>query len=276
MGYHCYADDSQIYILVEPRQNWEDVSDRLTRCLSDIRKWMCTNLLKLNQDKTELMVFVPRRSKYVNKNFNINFDGNIICDTESVKNLGMYLDKSLTMEKQCSSVARSCYMHLRRIGSIRPFITEDACKILVNSLVTSRLDYGNALLYGINKQLTNKLQRIQNTAARIITRTRKHDHITPVLINLHWLPVDHRILYKILLYVFKCLNNLAPGYLTELVIPYNPTRALRSETANLLTVPSVRTKTYSERRFDRLHPHSGTICPASSGTPKTLNVLNVF
>lgn len=251
MDYHCYADDSQIYIVVEPRQNWEDVSDRLTRCLSDIRKWMCTNLLKLNQDKTELMVFVPRRSKYVNKNFNINFDGNIICDTESVKNLGMYLDKSLTMEKQCSSVARSCYMHLRRIGSIRPFITEDACKILVNSLVTSRLDYGNALLYGINKQLTNKLQRIQNTAARIITRTRKHDHITPVLINLHWLPVDHRILYKILLYVFKCLNNLAPGYLTELVIPYNPTRALRSETANLLTVPSVRTKTYGERRFDK-------------------------
>nr|XP_022297089.1 uncharacterized protein LOC111106637 isoform X5 [Crassostrea virginica] len=236
---------------VEPRQNWEDVSDKLTRCLSDIRKWMCTNLLKLNQDKTELMVFVPRRSKFVNKNFNINFDGNIICDTESVKNLGMYLDKSLTMEKQCSSVARSCYMHLRRIGSIRPFITEDACKILVNSLVTSRLDYGNALLYGINKQLTNKLQRIQNTTARIITRTRKHDHITPVLINLHWLPVDRRILYKILLNVFKCLNNLAPGYLTELVIPYNPTRVLRSVTANLLTVPSVRTKTYGERRFDK-------------------------
>ena len=114
------------------------------------------------------MVFVPKRSKYDNKNFNINFDGNIICDTESVKNLGMYLDRFLTIEKQCSSVARSCYMHLRRIGSIRPFITEDACKILVNSLVTSRLDYGNALLYGINKQLTNKLQRIQNTAARII------------------------------------------------------------------------------------------------------------
>ena len=163
----------------------------------------------------------------------------------------MYLDKSLTMEKQCSSVARSCYMHLRRTGSIRPFITEDACKILVNSLVTSRLNYRNALLYGINKQLTNKLQRIQNTAARIITRTRKHDRITPVLINLHWLPVDHHILYKIMLYVFKCLNNLALGYLTEFVIPYNPTKALRSKTSNLLTVPSVRTKTYGERRYDK-------------------------
>ena len=79
----------------------------------------------------------------------------------------------------------------------------------------------------------------------------------PVLINLHWLPIDHRILYKILLYVFECLNNLAPGYLTELIIPYNPTRALRSETANLLTVPSVRTKTYGERRFDK---PASTLC----------------
>ena len=114
-----------------------------------------------------------------------------------------------------------------------------------------RDSYGNALLYGINKQLTNKLQRIQITAARIITRTRKHDRITPVLINLHWLPVDHHILYKIMLYVFKCLNNLALGYLTEFVIPYNPTKALRSKTSNLLTVPSVRTKTYGERRYDK-------------------------
>lgn len=123
----------------------------------------------------------------------------------------MYLDKSLVMEKQCTSVSRSCYMHIRRIGSIRPFISEDACKILVNSLVTSRLDYGNALLYGMNKQYTNKLQRVQNTAARLITRTKKYEHITPVLIQLHWLPVEYRIQYKILLYVFKCLHELGPG-----------------------------------------------------------------
>ena len=167
-------------------------------------------------------------------------------------------------------------MYLRRKGSIRPFKTEDDCKILENSLVTSRLDYGNAILYGINKQFTNKLQRIQNTAAKIITRTRKHDHITHVLINLHWLTVDHRILYKILLYVFKCLNNLAPVYLTELVIPYNPTRAQRSETANLLTVSSVRTKTYGERRFDKAASTLWNDLPSQLRNAKTLNVLNVF
>ena len=97
MDNHCYAGDSQIYIVVEPRQNYADVSNMLTKYLSDIRKWMCTNLLKLNQNKTGLMVFV--QSKYDNNDININFDGNISCDTESVKNIGMYLDKSLTMEK---------------------------------------------------------------------------------------------------------------------------------------------------------------------------------
>lgn len=251
MDYHCYADDSQIYIVVEPRDNWDDISARLMACLSDIRKWMSSNLLKLNQDKTELMVFVPKRNKSENHDYNISFGGNIIYDAEFVKNLGMYLDKSLIMEKQCTSVSRSCYMHIRRIGSIRPFISEDACKILVNSLVTSRLDYGNALLYGVNKQYTNKLQRVQNTAARLITRTKKYEHITPVLIQLHWLPVEYRIQYKILLYVFKCLHELAPGYLSELVTPYTPARSLRSETACLVTVPSTRTKTYGERRFDK-------------------------
>ena len=86
-----------------------------------------------------------------------------------VKNLGTFFDTTLSMEKQCNSISRSCYMHIRKIGCIRPFILEDACKILINSLVTSRLDYGNAFLYGINKTFIQKLQRVQNTAARIIT-----------------------------------------------------------------------------------------------------------
>jgi hypothetical protein len=96
------------------------------------------------------------------------------------------------MEKQCNAIARSCYFHIRNIGCIRSFISEDACKMLVNTLVTSRLDYGNALLYGITKYVTDKLQRVHNTAVRLITRTKKMDHITPVLIRLHWLPVESR------------------------------------------------------------------------------------
>ena len=115
-----------------------------------------------------------------------------------------------SMEKQCNAIARSCYFHIRNIGCIRPFISEDACKMLVNALVTSRLDYGNALLYGINKNLTDKLRRVHNTSAQLITRTKKKDHITTVLIRLHWIPEKYRSQYKLILYVFKALHGLAP------------------------------------------------------------------
>ena len=147
------------------------------------------------------------------------------------------------MDHQASAITKSCFHQIRNIGRIRSLITDDACKTLVCSLVTSRLDYGNALLYGTNNSVQNKLQRIQNTAARLIMRKRKHESITPVLISLHWLPVHFRCQYKLLLYVFKALHSKAPSYLQELVEHYKPSRTLRSENNMLLRVPSdVRTK----------------------------------
>ena len=130
----------------------------------------------------------------------------------NVRNLGVIFDKNLTMEKQVSSVLKSCFHQIRTIGSIRQYITTDACKTLVHSLVTSRLDYGNALLYGITTALMCRLQKVQNSAARLVTRTRKHDHITPVLFSLHWLPVEYRCQYKLLTYTYKALHGTAPEY----------------------------------------------------------------
>ena len=108
--------------------------------------------------------------------------------SECVKNLGVYFDKTLSMNQQVSSVSKSCFHQIRNIGRIRPYITENACKTLVCSLVTSRLDYCNALLYGLPASVIKRLQRIQNIAARVVTRRKKHDHITPTLETLHWLP----------------------------------------------------------------------------------------
>ena len=92
-------------------------------------------------------------------------------------------------------------------------------KTAVNALVTSRLDYGNSLLHNIPFSQTARLQRVQNNAARLITRTNKHDHITPVLKELHWLPVESGIAFKMLVMTFKCINGLAPSYLAEFVKP---------------------------------------------------------
>jgi len=168
----------------------------------------------------------------------LEFDGSLVSDACCVKNLGVFFDKTLNMEKQRSSLAKSCFFQIRNIWRIRPYISNDACKTLVSALVTSRLDYGNALLYGVNASLITKLQRIQNTAARLITRTKRCEHITPVLMDLHWLPVCYRTQYKLLLYVFKALNGLAPVYLKDLITVYQPARTLRSENAMLVVQPS--------------------------------------
>ena len=121
----------------------------------------------------------------------------------------------------------------------------------MHALVLSRLDGCNSLLYK-HPQL-GKLQRLQNTCARVILKRRKYDHVTPMLMELHWLPVDCRIQFKILLLVYKCLHGLAPQYLADLLVPYTPARNLRSSDSLLLTQPRARTRT-GERAFSFAGP----------------------
>ncbi|XP_078330690.1 uncharacterized protein LOC144624664 [Crassostrea virginica] len=178
--------------------------------------------LKLNQDKTEFIVFTPKHQIKESSSYHLNFSDTIVREVSSVKDLGVWVDKALSMQMQISSRSRACYYQLRNIGRIRPLITEDDCNTLVCSLVTSRLDYANALLFGINTTEIAKLQRILNSAARIITSTRKREHITPILVALHWLPIDKRIQYKILLYTYKAVNHIAPEYIAELITLHQP------------------------------------------------------
>ena len=116
-----------------------------------------------------------------------------------------------------------------------------------------RLDYSNGLLYGLPKCTVSGLQAVQNLAARIVTqeRLRDHDSICRVLMDLHWLPVDKRIEYKLLLYTYKAVHGLAPGYLCKLVVPYEPRRGLRSVESKLLTVPPGKPGKYGSKSFVR-------------------------
>ena len=159
------------------------------------------------------------------------------------------------MQAQVAQIAKSCYHQIRNIGQIRSSITDDACKTLIHALkiVTARLDYANALLYGLPQTTLQCLQRVQNCAARLVSRTRKYDHITPVLQHLHWLPICVRPTYKVLLFVYSVMHEQAPCYLAELLSRLTsdgePNRRLRSTCLPPLTLPASQTVTHGDRRF---------------------------
>ena len=136
---------------------------------------------------------------------------------QSVKNLGFTLDCHLTMNAHVSNIARTCYFELRRLASIRRFLTSTATATLVSAFVLSRIDYCNSLLFGSTHDVTSHLQRIQNYAARVILRLPKSSSITIHLKSLHWLPVKVRSTYKIACLCYHCNSSTAPSYVTGML-----------------------------------------------------------
>ena len=120
----------------------------------------------------------------------------------SVQNLEVIFDQCSNMHEHVTSVCRAAYYHLKNIHCLKAFLKQEALATVVHPFVTSRIDYYNYILYVISDYNTNRLQRIQNSAACIVTNTRKYDHITSILQKLHWLPVRQRIHFKILVITF--------------------------------------------------------------------------
>jgi hypothetical protein len=179
----------------------------------------------------------------------------------TVKNIGVHLDSMVKMDKQTSATCKAAWFHLYQISKIRKYLTKEQTKSIVHAHVTSRLDQNNSLLIGLPHKCLTRLQLIQNASARLIVGLKKRDHITPTLKVMHWLPIEQRILFKLLLLTFKSLHDQGPSYLKELLIPYTPPRTLRSSSDNLLCVPTTHYVETSKRAFGVIAPREWNKLP---------------
>ena len=252
--YSFYADDSSLYMSFKINVA-SLMASNLELCISDVRSWMSANFLCLNDDKTEFVTFSASSSNVSDDRIREIRVGDALIPVQSqAKSLGVMLDSGLTMYLHVNNICRSAMFHLRRIANIRKYLSKSDTEQLIHAFVTSRIDSCNSLLYGLPKYSINRIQRIQNIAARIVTRSRVTEHITPVLFQLHWLPVSQRIVFKILILTYKCIHSLGPSYLSSMVNLYVPTRNLRSADQFKLCHSRSRTKKYGDRAFSIAAP----------------------
>ena len=204
--------------------------------------------LKLNKDKTQILLMAP--PNIMNE---IHIHGTFI-DRECVrfiscaKNLGVWIDENLNFKDQISKLTSTCFRILKEIANVKYFISEEHLKSLVVSLILSRLDNCNGIYYKITQNELSKLQAVQNAAVRLIYGRRKFDHqpISHLFVELHWLKVKERIIFKISITVHKCIWGIAPSSLKKKIRIANPRIFTLEEIAN--------TGQFGERAFSRAGP----------------------
>ena len=257
---HCYVDNTQLYVPLKA----DDKSQitKIETCLYAVKTWMSEDFLLLNSEKNEMLVVAPTRQRHHVDQVTVTLDNCVISQSSTVKNLGVTFDSTFSFDQHIKEITKITFYYLRNIAKIRSFLSTADAEILIHAFVLSRLDYCNALFSGLPRESTKSLQMVQNAAARVLTRTRKFDHITPILASLHCLPLLLRSDFKVLLMTYKTEHSIAPSYMSDLFTPYIPTQALRSQNSGLLMVPRIKKKSAGCKAFSYRAPFLWNNLPA--------------
>jgi len=189
----------------------------------------------LNPDKSEAMLIAsPSIAKTFAEGSGVAIAGSQITFSVKLKSLGVTLDETLSFDEHVKNIVKASNFHIKALRHVRPLLSKSIANSVACSIVTTRLDYCNSLLYGTSKSNLAKLQRIQNTLARVVAGTKRREHITPVLKDLHWLPIEQRINYKVAVITHKVLQEKQPAYLSDIVSVQEHTRTLRSSSQCLI------------------------------------------
>ena len=273
ISHHLYADDTQVYVSFS-LSNAVSSLEKLKTCISQIFGWMTDSKLKLNPTKTEFLLIGSKlqRSKFSDF-FPIEILNNLTTPSHSARNLGVCFDSNLNYKDHISQTCKTCFYHIRNLRRIRKFLSLGTAKTVASALINSRLDYCNSLLYGLPSRDLSKLQRVQNSLARVICRASRFSSSKPLLKKLHWLPIVYRIDYKICSLVYNSLSTGQPTYLSELIkLATNGTRQLRSSDTTKFITPKVRTN-WGQRAFQVAGPATWNALPPSVKAAKTTDTF---
>ena len=226
-----YADDSQLYIGFKPLDSnmRRTVIERIECCLKEIMEWMASNFMKLNKDKTQVIMLGTNNVLKKTEDLKINVGASEVIESAAVSavgviSLGVKLDQNLNLKSHISKVRQSAFYTISNLGRIKNLLSRELRIMLVKQLVLSKVDYHNALYVNIPDIDIKRLQGVVNAGVRFIYGAGKRVAARPLLIQAHILPVRFRIMYKICLLTFKALNGLAPEYLCRLIDYVIPSR----------------------------------------------------
>jgi hypothetical protein len=264
-----YADDTQNYKHCSIKALDRGTAS-LQHCFGVLSEWMRSNKLKLNSDKTELIICASSHKRKQCDVAAVKLGDCEVSVSDTVRNLGVHFDATMSMDAQVNKLVSSCFYQLRRLKTIRRSLDRGSAETLVHAFITSRLDYCNSVYAGCSKKLLDKLQVVQNAAARLVTGHRLRNHITPALKELHWLKVPERITFKLCLLVYKCLHSQAPQYLCDRLAPVSSDSGrshLRSAAKGDLTVPRMLSATYGGKPFQVAGPRAWNCLPQQLRDP---------
>ena len=151
-------------------------------------------------------------SEKISSNFPVSILGSLLYPVDSVRNLVVWFDAEFSFTEHVKRTGNACFLQMRDLCRIRQYVTPEVTVLAANALVSSYLDYCNSLFRGLSCFNLHKLQSIQNTLARIVTNHRKYAHVTPILKQLHWLPIKYRCMFKTETLVYKFLHSGSPSY----------------------------------------------------------------
>jgi len=208
---HQYAEDCQICIAT-PVSDASPIVIRLQECLCQVDAWMSSSRLQLNHKKTEEMWLGSRQQLDKLSVQQVMVVSSPVTVSSHARDLGVIIDSQLSLSGHVNALCQSCYYQLRPVISSK---SEDVVRTLVHAFVSCRLDYCNSLFFGMTDDLFQRLQGIQNAAARLVTGTSRREHITTVLRRLHWLPVRQRTEFKLALLIHKSWLGQLPPYLAD-------------------------------------------------------------